>query len=51
MEYHRTQDLLYVMKLLSPKSINTLIYTQLGGIKTTNMPARLPETSKRLPAS
>jgi integrase len=30
MEYHRTKDILYVMKLLGHKSIaNTLIYTQL----------------------
>jgi hypothetical protein len=30
MEYHRTKDILYVMKLLGHKNIaNTLIYTQL----------------------
>jgi len=30
MEYHRTKDILYVMRLLGYKSIaNTLIYTQL----------------------
>ncbi len=30
MEYHKTKDILYVMKLLGHKSIkNTLIYTQL----------------------
>ncbi|MDH5755010.1 MAG: site-specific integrase, partial [Candidatus Bathyarchaeota archaeon] len=30
MEYHRTKDILYVMKFLSHKNIkNTLIYTQL----------------------
>ena len=30
MEYHRTKDILYVMRLLGHKSIaNTLIYTQL----------------------
>jgi hypothetical protein len=30
MEYHRTKDILYVMKLLGHKDIaNTLIYTQL----------------------
>jgi hypothetical protein len=30
MEYHRTKDILYVMRLLGHKNIaNTLIYTQL----------------------
>lgn len=30
MEYHRTKDILYVMRLLGHKSIkNTLVYTQL----------------------
>ncbi len=30
MEYHKTKDILYVMKLLGHKSIkNTLVYTQL----------------------
>ena len=30
MEYHRTKDILYIMKLLGHKNIkNTLIYTQL----------------------
>ena len=30
MEYHKTKDILYVMKLLSHKNINnTLVYTQL----------------------
>jgi hypothetical protein len=30
MEYHRTKDILYVMKLLGHKNINnTMIYTQL----------------------
>ena len=30
MEYHKTKDILYVMRLLSHKNINnTLVYTQL----------------------
>jgi hypothetical protein len=30
MEYHRTKDILYVMRMLGHKSIkNTLVYTQL----------------------
>jgi hypothetical protein len=30
MEYHKTKDIIYVMKLLGHKSIkNTLVYTQL----------------------
>ena len=34
MEYHRTKDILYVMKLLGHKNIkNTLIYTQLLPLK------------------
>jgi len=34
MEYHRTKDILYVMKVLGHKNIkNTLIYTQLVDFK------------------
>jgi integrase len=37
MEYHRTKDILYVMKLLGHKSIaNTLIYTQLVEFEEDN---------------
>jgi len=34
MEYHRTKDILYVMRLLGHKNIkNTLMYTQLVNFK------------------
>ncbi len=52
MEYHRTKDILYVVKLLGHKNIkNTLIYTQLidfGDDEYVCKTARTIEEAKQL---
>ena len=42
MEYHRTKDILHVMRLLGHRNINnTLVYTQLVNFKRTDFISRV----------
>jgi hypothetical protein len=45
MEYHKTKDILHVMKLLGHKAINsTLLYTQLVNLEGDECDAKVAET-------
>jgi len=45
MEYHKTKDILYVMRLLGHKNIkNTLIYTQLMEFKDDEFVCKVAKT-------
>jgi len=45
MEYHKTKDILYVMRLLGHKNIkNTLIYTQLIEFKDDEFVCKVAKT-------
>ncbi len=49
MEYYKTKDILYVMKLLVHKSINsTLLYTQLISFDSDEFEVRIGETKKEI---
>jgi integrase len=46
MEYHKTKDILYVMKLLGHRSItNTLVYTQLIAFKDDEYTSKVATTT------
>ena len=47
MEYHRTKDILYVMRLLGHKNIkNTLIYTQLVTFENDDFVCKVATNTK-----
>lgn len=49
MEYHKTKDILHVMKLLGHKSINsTLLYTQLISFEGDEYDVKVAETKKKI---
>lgn len=49
MEYHKTKDILHVMKVLGHKNINnTLIYTQLVGFKDDEYTAKVAHSEKEV---
>jgi len=49
MEYHRTKDILHVMKLLGHKSINsTLLYTQLVNFEGDEYDVKVAETKNEI---
>jgi integrase len=49
MEYHKTKDILHVMKLLGHKSINsTLLYTQLVNLEGDEYDVKVAETTKEI---
>ena len=52
MEYHKTKDILHVMRLLGHKNINnTLIYTQLVSFSDDDYVSRVAKDIKELCAS
>ena len=49
MGYHKTKDILHIMKLLGHKSINsTLLYTQLVDLKGDEYDVKVAETTKEI---
>jgi len=49
MEYHKTKDILHVMKLLGHKSINsTLLYTQLIDFEGDEYDVKVAETKQEI---
>jgi hypothetical protein len=49
MEYHKTKDILYVMKLLGHKSIDsTLLYTQLVHFEGDEFDVKVTETKEEI---
>jgi len=49
MEYHRTKDILYVMRILGHKSISsTLLYTQLINFEGDEYHVKVAETTKEI---
>jgi integrase len=49
MEYHKTKDILHVMKLLGHKSINsTLLYTQLISFEGDEFNVKVAKTKKEI---